>query len=67
MPLIQVSLAEGRSPTQIRELIRGLTDVTAEVAGAEKDAIRVIVTEVPASHWGLGELTLEEKRAHSPS
>jgi 4-oxalocrotonate tautomerase len=61
MPLIQVTLREGRRPEQIRALISALTSATADSIGAPKDSIRVIVTEVAATHWAAGDVTLEER------
>jgi 4-oxalocrotonate tautomerase len=63
MPLVQISLREGRSAQQIRTLISALTSAVTESIGAPKESIRVIVTEVPASHWAAGDVTLEEGSA----
>jgi 4-oxalocrotonate tautomerase len=65
MPLVQVSLREGRSPAQIRALISALTSAVIDSVGAPQETIRVIVTEVPATHWAAGDVTLDE-RAASP-
>ncbi|WP_435060808.1 tautomerase family protein [Amycolatopsis thermoflava] len=61
MPLIQVSLREGRDPARIRALITALTEATASALDAPKESVRVIVTEVPGSHWAAGDVTLDEK------
>ncbi len=63
MPLIQVSIAEGRSPEQIRALIAGLTDAAVAAVGAPIESVRVLVTEIPLEHWGSGGPTLAERRA----
>lgn len=62
MPLIEVSVVAGRSPRQLRELITRLTDATEEAIGAPRQSIRVILREVPASHWAAGDVTIEERR-----
>jgi 4-oxalocrotonate tautomerase len=54
MPLIQVTMIEGRSAEMKEALIRKLTDSTVEVTGAPRDSVRVILQEVPAAHWGVG-------------
>lgn len=54
MPLIQVTMIEGRSPAMKEDLIRLLTRSTVEAIGAPHDSVRVILQEVPSSHWGVG-------------
>ncbi len=61
MPLIQVSLREGRSAAQLRALISALTRAAVESLDAPKESVRVIVTEIPATHWAAGDVTLEER------
>lgn len=63
MPLIQIALGDGRSPEQIRNLIEGVTEVAIKEANAPREAVTVIVTEVPADKWATGNVTLQEKRA----
>ncbi len=53
MPLIQIQLMEGRPPEKIKSLIARVTDTVAEELNSPKDRIRVIVTEVPKTHWGI--------------
>lgn len=54
MPLIQVTLIEGRSHSMKAALISGLTDAAVQATGAPRESIRVILQEVPAAHWGVG-------------
>ncbi|PYI37353.1 4-oxalocrotonate tautomerase [Arthrobacter psychrolactophilus] len=65
MPLIQISLIEGRKPEQIRNLIRDVTNTVHESIDAPFESIQVVVTEVAATHWGSGERTVAEKRAQT--
>jgi 4-oxalocrotonate tautomerase len=62
MPLIEVTLAEGRTPVQLRTLISALTDAAAEAVDAPVDSIRVVIREVPLTHWGAGDVTIAERR-----
>ncbi|MYY06935.1 MULTISPECIES: 2-hydroxymuconate tautomerase [unclassified Streptomyces] len=62
MPLIEVTLVEGRSPQQLRALITSVTDAVETSVGAPRDSIRVIVREVPPTHWAAGDVTIEERR-----
>jgi 4-oxalocrotonate tautomerase len=61
MPLVQVSLREGRTPAQLRALISALTRAVVEALDAPVESVRVIVTEVPGTHWAAGDVTLDEK------
>jgi 4-oxalocrotonate tautomerase len=54
MPLIVVRILEGRPPDKIAALIAELTEATHHALGAPKDSVRVIVEEVPKTHWGIG-------------
>lgn len=63
MPLIEVTLGEGRSPEQLRSLISALTKAAHEAVDAPVDSIRVVLREVPLTHWAAGDVTLAERRA----
>lgn len=54
MPLIDVTLIEGRPPEKKKALIKALTDAVEQSIGAPRDSVRVILREVPAAHWGVG-------------
>lgn len=63
MPLIEVTLVQGRSPEQLRALIAGLTRVACETVDASLASVRVVVREVPPTHWAAGDVTIAERRA----
>lgn len=54
MPLIQVSLREGRSPEDLRRLGARLTEATAETLGVPPESVRVLIAEVPGDLWFVG-------------
>lgn len=64
MPLIEVTLVEGRSPDQLRALITKLTAAACEAVDAPKASVRVVVREVPATHWAAGDETIAERDAN---
>ncbi len=66
MPLIEVTLIAGRKPEQIRTLIDALTTATRGSLECPQESIRVIVREVPATHWAVGGETVAERRGNSP-
>jgi len=54
MPMIQVTMLQGRTVEQKHDLIRRLTEATAEVLGGDPARIRVALYEVSADEWGIG-------------
>ena len=54
MPLIHVEILEGRPPEKIRKMIEKVTDAVEEALEAPRPSIRVIVTEIPKTHWAVG-------------
>ena len=63
MPLVEVTLTQGRSADQLRSLIHELHQAVVRAVDAPPAAVRVIVREVPAAHWAAGDVTIEERRA----
>lgn len=63
MPFIDVTLVEGRSPEQLRALITALTEAAVSSVDAPRESIRVVVREVPPTHWAAGDVTIAERRA----
>jgi 4-oxalocrotonate tautomerase len=62
MPLVEVTMVEGRTPEQIRALIEAVTSAVETSVGASREAIRVLIRELPATHWAAGGQTIAEKR-----
>lgn len=63
MPFVEITLVEGRSPEQLRALVSATTEAVAASISAPKDTIRVVLREVPATHWAAGDVTIAERRA----
>jgi 4-oxalocrotonate tautomerase len=62
MPLVEVTLVEGRTAEQLRTLISRLTAAVVDSVGAPKENVRVVLREVPATHWAAGDVTIAERR-----
>ncbi|KJS36314.1 MAG: hypothetical protein VR74_13515 [Hyphomonas sp. BRH_c22] len=60
MPIIQVTLIEGRSKEMKKALVRKLTDAAEEAIHAPRQSIRVILNEVPPEHFGVAGITKDE-------
>ncbi|WP_417500238.1 2-hydroxymuconate tautomerase [Methylophaga sp.] len=54
MPIVQVNIMEGRSEQQKERLIKEVTDAVHRSIGAPVETIRVLITEMPSCHWGIG-------------
>jgi len=54
MPLVQVTMLEGRTADQKRKIARRITDVMVEEAGARREAIVVAFHEVPKESYASG-------------
>jgi 4-oxalocrotonate tautomerase len=61
MPLVQISLAAGRPPDQIRALIAEVHDAVVRTTGTDPARVRVLVQELPPTHWAAGGVTLAER------
>lgn len=60
MPLIEVTLAEGRTAGQIRSMLREVHQAVLRTVGTRPEFVLVVVREVPRSHWATGDTTLLE-------
>jgi 4-oxalocrotonate tautomerase len=60
MPIIHVHLMEGRTGEQKARLIAALTDAAIESVGAPRESVRVLLLEVPKTHFGIGGKTARE-------
>jgi 4-oxalocrotonate tautomerase len=63
MPLIQVTLAKGRTPEQLDALGKALTAAAEQAIGARRESIRVVLTECEPEHWFAGGESLAALRA----
>ena len=63
MPLIEVSIARGRTAEQLRALIAGLHRAAEDAVGAVTDNTTVIIREIEHEHWSRGNQTIAERNA----
>jgi 4-oxalocrotonate tautomerase len=52
MPVIQITMSQGRTVEQKRELIKVLTKETARILNTKEEGIRILVYEVSKENWG---------------
>lgn len=53
MPTLEVYLPAGHSDECKASLIAGLTQSTVEAIGAPADSVRILLSELPAGHYGI--------------
>jgi 4-oxalocrotonate tautomerase len=53
MPVVQVSVWAGISPENKKKIVEGITQVIQEV-GVPREAITIILYEVPKTDWASG-------------
>ena len=59
MPIVEITLIEGRSAPAKRRLIEKVTDAVVESIEAPRESVRVILREIPALHFGVAGMTRE--------
>lgn len=60
MPIVNIQILEGRSPEKVKELITGVTDAVVDKLEVKRESVRVLVTEVPKTHWGIGGVSVSD-------
>lgn len=63
MPIVEITLVAGRSPQELRALISAVTKAVSETVAAPVAAIRVVIREVPTTHFAAGDVTIAERQA----
>jgi 4-oxalocrotonate tautomerase len=54
MPIIEVTLLEGRSQETKQRLIDALTNAAIEAVGAPRENVRVMIWEIPPQNFAVG-------------
>lgn len=53
MPIVEIKVLEGRTPETIEALINNISRTTSESLNSPLENIRVVVNEIPKTHWGI--------------
>lgn len=67
MPQIDITISAGRTPAQLRSMMHEVHAAVVRTAAARPEHVRVVVHEVPRTHWATGDVTLAEMDARAPS
>lgn len=62
MPLVQVTMLQGRTADQKRKIAKRITDAMAEEAGAKREAIVVTFVELSKESYASGGVLMADKQ-----
>ena len=62
MPLVQVTMLQGRTTDQKRKLAQRITDAMVEEAGARREAVVVTFVEVSNESYASGGVLMVDKK-----
>jgi len=62
MPLIQITMLQGRTADQKRKIAQRITDTMVEVAGAKREAIVVTFVELSKESYASGGVLMADKQ-----
>lgn len=60
MPIVQISMIQGRTPEKKEELMKKVTDAIVEVLQIPAEKVRIILNEVPKENIGVGGVPLSK-------
>ena len=62
MPLVTIYIIQGRSAETKEKLIQEVTHTVSHVLDAPVENVRVLIQEMPATHWGIAGQSMEKRR-----
>jgi 4-oxalocrotonate tautomerase len=63
MPIVEITLIEGRSPETKLKLIRAVTNTVIDCTAAPRQNVRVMIWEIPADDFAVGGLPKKPRRS----
>lgn len=67
MPYVNIKITrEGATAEQKAALIKGVTDLLVQVLDKNPATTVVVIDEVETDNWGIGGLSVTERRARPP-
>ena len=61
MPVIRVEMFK-RTQEQKKQLVKELTEAFLNTCGGDKEAIKILITEVEESNWSSGGVLTSDKK-----
>ncbi|MFH1710399.1 MAG: 2-hydroxymuconate tautomerase [bacterium] len=53
MPLVKIEMWAGRTPEQKEKIIQNVTKAVCDAVGCPKEAVWVVIEDVPKENWGM--------------
>lgn len=61
MPIVHIELLEGRTLDQKRDMVKKVTEAIVDTAKCPKEAVKIVITEMPTMHLGEGGVLRSDK------
>lgn len=61
MPVVQISMYEGRTPDQKAKIIKAVTKAISDTAGIPDSATTIIIQDVKKHDWAVGGVQSSEQ------
>lgn len=61
MPIMEVTMLEGRRPEQKRAFTAALTNAAVTTLGVNPDQVRIIIREIPPEHFIVGGISKADR------
>jgi 4-oxalocrotonate tautomerase len=62
MPIVHITLVEGRDNTRVERCIREVARTVSETLGAPLETVRVMVDEVPPNRFAVGDRLKSDRK-----
>jgi len=61
MPVIQIYMLEGRTPTQKKKIVEGITKVMENEANTKRESVIVVINEVPTENYATAGTLMSDR------
>lgn len=65
MPIVNVTMLEGRTEEQKRQLVKAITDALVETCGARSESVTITIVEVPTTNIAVAGTLVSDARRNS--
>jgi 4-oxalocrotonate tautomerase len=62
MPIINVTMDEGSTIEQKRELVKDMTESVVKSLGVKPDRVRIIISEFPKTNFAVAGVLISDKK-----
>ncbi|MFE4896006.1 tautomerase family protein [Peribacillus butanolivorans] len=62
MPIVEMKIREGRDQEIKNRLIENVTQTVSETLGVSPESIRILIYDIPSTHWAIGGETVQKRR-----